>query len=172
MAFALTEATGLATASLPLETGTLYLRAVGPLYGFFGIGLVLYFASQGAGRLLWPVTDNVARLVVAALGGWLAIRWDGGPGTGFYGARAGAGGLWLLIAYHRRRCLVRPRGLALPHQRAAAPDSFRLSFNQGLLCRSIIQLFSACRVKKYGPMQSQGKRRVLEAGVLAVLAFA
>ena len=34
---------------------TLYLRAVGPFYGFFGVGLVLYFASQGAGRLLWPV---------------------------------------------------------------------------------------------------------------------
>ena len=38
---------------------------------------MLYFASQGAGRLLWPVAGNVARLAVAAIGGWLAIRWGG-----------------------------------------------------------------------------------------------
>lgn len=91
MAFTLTEAIGLAAAAFPvpwlslfgtdpamLAAGTLYLRNVGPLYGFFGVGLVLYFASQGAGRLLWPVIGNLARLVVAAVGGWLAIRWGGG----------------------------------------------------------------------------------------------
>ncbi len=61
-----------------LEAGTLYLRAVGPLYGFFGVGLVLYFASQGAGRLLWPVIGNLAGLAVAAIGRWLALRWSGG----------------------------------------------------------------------------------------------
>lgn len=119
MAFTLTEAIGLAAAFFPrawlslfgadpamLETGTLYLRAVGPLYGFFGVGLVLYFASQGAGRLLWPVAGNIARLVVAAVGGWLAIRWGGGLAHVFmaqglalvvYGvviASAIAGGAW------------------------------------------------------------------------------
>ena len=31
-----------------LETGSAYLRVVGPFYGFFGLGLALYFASQGA----------------------------------------------------------------------------------------------------------------------------
>ena len=30
--------------------GSHYLRIVGPFYGFFGAGLALYFASQGAGR--------------------------------------------------------------------------------------------------------------------------
>ncbi len=65
-----------------LEAGALYLRAVGPTYGFFGLGLVLYFASQGAGKLLWPVIGNIARLAVAALGGWLALRMGGGlPGV-------------------------------------------------------------------------------------------
>ena len=34
-----------------LATGAAYLRLVGPIYGFFGLGLSLYFASQGAGRL-------------------------------------------------------------------------------------------------------------------------
>jgi len=61
-----------------LAAGTQYLHAVGPLYGFFGLGLILYFASQGAGRLLWPPLGNIVRLIVAAVGGWLALRWGGG----------------------------------------------------------------------------------------------
>ena len=42
-----------------------YLRIVGPTYGFFGLGLALYFASQGAGRLRWPLIAGPSRLVVA-----------------------------------------------------------------------------------------------------------
>ena len=38
-----------------LEAGARYLRIVGPVYGLFGLGMALYFASQGAGRLLWPL---------------------------------------------------------------------------------------------------------------------
>ena len=63
-----------------------YLRLVGPFYGFFGVGLVLYFASQGAGRLLWPVIGNLTRLSVAGIGGWLAFRWGGGL-TGVFAAQ-------------------------------------------------------------------------------------
>jgi putative MATE family efflux protein len=67
-----------------LETGTAYLRIVGPFYGFFGVGLALYFASQGAGRLAWPLLAGFLRLVVAATGGWLATRWlGGGPSSVF-----------------------------------------------------------------------------------------
>jgi Na+-driven multidrug efflux pump len=90
MAFAMTEAIGLWAAAFPqvwlglfsddpamLAAGTLYLRTVGPFYGFFGLGLVLYFASQGAGRLRWPLIGSILRLVVAGLGGWLALRWGG-----------------------------------------------------------------------------------------------
>ena len=58
--------------------GTTYLQLVGPTYGCFGLGLALYFASQGAGRLLWPLVAGVVRLVVAAGGGWVASRWWGG----------------------------------------------------------------------------------------------
>jgi Na+-driven multidrug efflux pump len=61
-----------------LATGITYLRIVGPAYGFFGLGLALYFASQGAGRLLWPLLAGVIRLVIAAGGGWVAIHWFGG----------------------------------------------------------------------------------------------
>ena len=100
LAFAMTSAVGLWAAAFPhtwlklfssdaqmLEAGTLYLRSVGPFYGFFGLGLVLYFASQGAGRLKWPVIGNLVRLAVAGLGGWLALRWSGAL-TGVFIAQA------------------------------------------------------------------------------------
>lgn len=90
VAFILTEAIGVAAALWPyawlglfgndprmLETGAAYLRLVGPTYGFFGLGLALYFASQGAGRLLWPLLAGGLRLVVAVGGGWLALRFLG-----------------------------------------------------------------------------------------------
>jgi putative MATE family efflux protein len=60
-----------------LAAGTRYLQIVGPLYGLFGLGMGLYFASQGAGRLLWPLIANLARLTIAAAGGWLALRLGG-----------------------------------------------------------------------------------------------
>ncbi len=86
IAFALTEAVGLAAAIWPrawlglfgdqpamLEIGSQYLRIVGPTYGFFGLGLSLYFASQGAGRLRWPLIAGAARLLIAIAAGWTAL---------------------------------------------------------------------------------------------------
>ena len=72
IAFAITEAIGIAAALWPelwitqfsadphvIEVGTMYLRFVGPSYGFFGLGLALYFASQGAGRVhLFDFADH------------------------------------------------------------------------------------------------------------------
>lgn len=102
IAFAMTEAIGLWAAAYPaawlslfntepamIEAGSQYLRIVGPWYRFFGLGLVLYFASQGAGRLLWPVLGNIARLVVAVAGGWLALH-GGYAIAGVFAAQAAA----------------------------------------------------------------------------------
>ncbi len=96
IAFALTEAVGLAAALWPqawlglfgddprmLAAGTAYLRRVGPAYGFFGLGLALYFASQGAGRLLWPLLAGLLRLLIAVGGGALAWRLTGSLGPVF-----------------------------------------------------------------------------------------
>ena len=90
VSFLLCETIGLAAAIWPhawlglfdhdpamLATGAAYLRVAGPAYGFFGMGLTLYFASQGAGRLLWPLLAGLARMVVAIGGGWLAITLTG-----------------------------------------------------------------------------------------------
>jgi putative MATE family efflux protein len=71
-----------------LAAGTRYLRVVGPCYGFFGAGLALYFASQGAGRLLWPLLAGFTRLIIAGAGGWLATRWLGGGLSGLFAAMA------------------------------------------------------------------------------------
>jgi putative MATE family efflux protein len=70
--------------------GVTYLLIVGPFYGFFGLGLALYFASQGAGRLGWPLTAGFLRLVVAAAGGWLAGYWFGWGLPGIFAAMAAA----------------------------------------------------------------------------------
>ncbi|MDB5894989.1 MAG: family efflux transporter, partial [Rhodoferax sp.] len=79
LAFCVAEAIGLTAAVWPeewlrlfgaqgpmLAAGSAYLRTVGPVYGFFGMGLALYFASQGAGRLGWSLLAGAVRLLVAA----------------------------------------------------------------------------------------------------------
>ena len=63
-----------------LETGAAYLRGVGPTYGFFGLGLSLYFASQGAGRLFWPLFAGMLRMLIAVGGGWAVLRLTGSLG--------------------------------------------------------------------------------------------
>jgi MATE family, multidrug efflux pump len=90
LAFVLAEAIGLAAAASPETwlglfsddaamhaTGAQCLRIVGPAYGFFGMGLALYFASQGAGRLLWPLLAGLIRLVIAIGAGWIALSLTG-----------------------------------------------------------------------------------------------
>jgi putative MATE family efflux protein len=90
IAFTVTEAIGVAAALRPeawlalfsadprvIAAGASYLRIVGPTYGFFGLALALYFASQGAGRLFWPLAAGFLRMLVAIGGGWLALRLTG-----------------------------------------------------------------------------------------------
>ncbi len=106
LAFVAAEAVGLAAAAWPeawlglfghdpqmLETGAAYLRTVGPAYGFFGLGLSLYFASQGAGKLSWPLLAGLIRLVVAVGGGWVALQATGSLTWVFAALAAG------LVAY-------------------------------------------------------------------------
>ncbi len=87
LCFGLTEAIGVAAALFPaawlglfdrdpemIAAGSMYLRIVGPFFGFFGLGMALYFASQGAGALKWPLlaafrasSSRSRRLSAAAL---------------------------------------------------------------------------------------------------------
>jgi putative MATE family efflux protein len=96
-----TEAIGLLGALVPwlwlelfsrdphvIAIGSLYLRVVGPCYGATGLGLLLYFAGQGAGRVIWVVLAGTARLSIAAGLGWYAVATLG----------AGLGSLFAIVA--------------------------------------------------------------------------
>lgn len=67
-----------------LEFGTAYLHIVGVCYGLFGLGMALFFASQGAGRMFWPLAGSVSRLAVVAVGGWIAVHLFQVPARGFF----------------------------------------------------------------------------------------
>ena len=90
LAFLMTELVGLSAALFPvawlslfgtdpelLSVGTTYLRIVGPCYGLFGIGIALYFSSQGAGRLAWPLVAGLLRMTIAIGGGALVLHFTG-----------------------------------------------------------------------------------------------
>ena len=72
-----------------LDYARQYLRWAGPAFAFFGVGLTLYFASQGSGRVLGPVLAGTARLaLVAGVGVWLVAT--SAPAWQFF-ALVGAG---------------------------------------------------------------------------------
>ena len=79
------------------EFGAAYLRVVGGFYGFFGLGLALFFASQGAGRMAWPLAGSAARLVVIALGGWLAVHVLHWPAGGYFAVVAASLAVYALL---------------------------------------------------------------------------
>jgi MATE family, multidrug efflux pump len=47
-----------------------YLSTAAPMYAFVGLSISMYFASQGAAKVVGPVLAQSARLVFIALGGW------------------------------------------------------------------------------------------------------
>lgn len=70
--------------------GAQYLRIAGPFYGFFGLGMALYFAAQGTGNMVLPVAAGAVRLIVAGGAGGAAVLWfGGGPSALFACAAAG-----------------------------------------------------------------------------------
>lgn len=94
IAFLFAESVGLIVALAPalwmglftkdgtvLANGAAYFRVAAPFYGFFGVGLMLYFASQGRSRMLWPFIAGAVRLLVTVTGAWLVasrgadLRW-------------------------------------------------------------------------------------------------
>jgi Na+-driven multidrug efflux pump len=64
--------------------GGSYLNIVGACYAFFGLGLALFFASQGAARLFWPLAASVGRLLILAVGGWLCVHVLQAPATALF----------------------------------------------------------------------------------------
>jgi putative MATE family efflux protein len=72
-----------------IRVGATYLRIAGPIYGLYGFGMALYFATQGFGSVIWTVTANAVRLLASAGCAFAAITWLGLGATGFFVAIAG-----------------------------------------------------------------------------------
>jgi putative MATE family efflux protein len=53
-----------------------YFAWAGPAFGFFGIGTCLYFASQGAAKVVGPVLSSTLRLLTVGTGGWWLASSD------------------------------------------------------------------------------------------------
>ncbi len=122
-AFALTGAIAWTIALLPepfarlfssdpevLSVSIAYLTRVSPVECLFGLALVLHFSSQGAGRMAPPLTGSFVRMIVATVGGWIAIEvLDLGLKGVFWAMAlslvlyAGTLGGWLLVRPWRAR---------------------------------------------------------------------
>ncbi len=73
------------------------LRIVGPAFGGLGLGMALYFASQGAGRMRWPFVAAVSRITLAVGGGALLGESIGLDGV-FIGIALGLAAYGLVVA--------------------------------------------------------------------------
>jgi Na+-driven multidrug efflux pump len=100
--FAFTGAIGVLVAFMPglwlnlftedaaaYTVGAMYLVIAAPLYGLFGGGMALYFASQGTGRVALPVLVGVVRLVVVSTFGALTVYFSWQINTFFVGVAVG-----------------------------------------------------------------------------------
>jgi putative MATE family efflux protein len=89
------------------EFGALYLHIVAPVYVFFGLGLGLFFVSQGYGRGFAAMNANAARLIGSAMAGLAAVYWLHLGVAGFCGAVVAGFCLYgLLLVYSVSR--IRP----------------------------------------------------------------
>ncbi|NTA39298.1 MATE family efflux transporter [Agrobacterium salinitolerans] len=88
IAFGITQTIGILATLFPMiwmrlftadpdvqELGSQYLQIVAPAYGAVGLGLALYFASQGLKRVLLPVLAGTVRMILAAFVGWASVIW-------------------------------------------------------------------------------------------------
>jgi Na+-driven multidrug efflux pump len=78
------------------------LAIIGPAYGGFGLGMALYFAALGAGRMRWPVLAACSRFVLAVGGGWLLGQPFGLTGH-FVGVALGITAYGVVMASSVRR---------------------------------------------------------------------
>ena len=84
--------------------GESYLRRVGPAFPCLGLGLALYFASQGRGRMVPPLLATSTRLLISSLGGALVIRAaTGSLDSLFHVMSAGLAAYALIMVFVMRR---------------------------------------------------------------------
>jgi Na+-driven multidrug efflux pump len=84
------------------------LRSIGPAYAALGLGMALYFASQGAGRMGRPFVAALLRVGCAAGGGALAGYAGWGLGGVFDAVALGLVVYAVVMGSGVRRGLWRP----------------------------------------------------------------
>ncbi|BAT58266.1 multidrug efflux protein [Variibacter gotjawalensis] len=103
MAFLLTGLAGLVLTFYPERVAALFasdlqvaavasrgLQIVGPAFAGLGVGVSLYFAAMGAGRMGWPFVAAISRIVLAVGGGYVLSHTLGyGLDGQFYGVALG-----------------------------------------------------------------------------------
>jgi Na+-driven multidrug efflux pump len=95
-----------------------YLGVVALAYPFHGLGLALLSAFQAVGRPIWPVLATTSRVLVVAVGGWIAIGWTGSGLTGL--ALVAAAGM---IVYGSTLAIAFRAGAWRAGARAKAPTT-------------------------------------------------
>lgn len=73
---------------MTVHAATRYLQIVGVCFVFQGAGLSLYFASQGAGNVTWPIVGTILRCVVAVGGAFVAVAYFNAGLDAVYGFAA------------------------------------------------------------------------------------
>ena len=132
MAFAVCAAVGLVVALAPDRFAGFFasdaevqviaaqaLSYIGPAFAGFGLGMAMYFAAMGAGRMRYPVAAGLSRLVIAVLGGgFLANSMGLGIAGHFLGVALGitAYGLIAAVAVRRTEWSARPHEKTIPGQ--------------------------------------------------------
>ena len=56
--------------------GALYLSIVAPFFPLFAFGKTLYFASQGTGKMLIPISGAITRLIIVMIFGFICIFFE------------------------------------------------------------------------------------------------
>jgi Na+-driven multidrug efflux pump len=104
-----------------IRIGALYLQIVGPIYGFYGLGMAFYFATQGLGSVIWAVAANAVRLLVNAGCALAAIYWLDLGAIGFFSAIAGGFCTYAALAaaamLRVKERPASPQGAGVPPQR-------------------------------------------------------
>jgi Na+-driven multidrug efflux pump len=106
LGFALLFTPDLAVAGVAAQA----LRFTGPAFGGFGLGMAMYFASMGAGRMATPVVAGVLRLLIATAGGHALAQGAGlGPTGNFIAVALGITAYGVVMASGVRAAAWRAR---------------------------------------------------------------
>jgi putative MATE family efflux protein len=105
-----------------MDAGIAYLQRAAPFYAFLGLGMALYFASQGFGKMAWPITAGLARLLTVVLVGSLWVEAFSGSLTDLFWI---AGASQILFGVINAFGMIRGAGLPAPPGFAAAKPIFR-----------------------------------------------